>query len=229
MPEEVLLRSRIEIMHVLDTLRTARDPVVTYLDNGEILLVTHLLALDPEGGTLVVDFGDSKAGNAALFSLRRIRFVCSHGSGHIEFVAANPREFMREGRPALMLDFPESLIRLQRRRWQRVRVPPERAIICILEIAPGLTVEGRLVDISVGGLGAILLDSDVRLDRDEIVRGVRVIQSRRVRFVADIEILDRTTVMVKSRPMQRVGCRFVGPGDELKAAMQAFIIDLSAA
>ena len=229
LPEEVLLRSRIEIARVLDTLRAARDPVVTYLENGEILLLTHVLELDPDAGTLVVAFGDSKAGNARLFSLRHIKFTCSHGSGHIEFVVANPREFIRDGRPALMLDFPESLIRLQRRRWQRLRVPPERAIICFLEIAPGLTVEGRLVDISVGGFGAILLDADVRLDPGEVVRGARVTQFGRVRFVADIEILNRTTVMVQSCPMQRVGCRFAGPGDALESAMQAFIIDLSSA
>ncbi|HEY4636777.1 MAG TPA: hypothetical protein VIH23_00815, partial [Burkholderiales bacterium] len=62
-----------------------------------------------------------------------------------------------------------------------------------------------------------------------VVRGARVTQFGRVRFVADIEILNRTAVKVQSCPMQRVGCRFAGPGDALESAMQAFIIDLSSA
>jgi c-di-GMP-binding flagellar brake protein YcgR len=228
LPDEVLLRSRMEITRVLDALHAEHASIVTYLDSGEILLVTRLLQVAPEAGNIVVDFSDSKAGNLELLSLKRIKFVCLHHTGRIEFLVANPREIMRDNRLALQLDFPESLVRLQRRKQPRVRVPEEAPVRCTLEVAPGLTVEGLLVDISVSGFGAILTGPDVQLDIGDVVRDVRIDPSRGKRIVADIEIRSCTAMMVKSRVMRRLVCRFLGADEDLESLMRTFIVDLSA-
>jgi c-di-GMP-binding flagellar brake protein YcgR len=228
LPDEVLLRSRIEITRVLDALLANLDPIVTYLNSGETLLVTHLLEVEPEAGIIVVDFGDSKAGNLGLFSLKHIKFVCLHSTGRIEFLAANPREIMRDNRLALQLNFPESLVRLQRRKQPRVRVPEAAPVRCTLDIAPGLTVEGLVVDIGVSGYGAILTGPDVQLNHGDVVRDVRIDLSRRKQVVADIEIRSCTAVMVKNAAMRRFGCSFLGADEKLESLMRAFIIDLSA-
>ena len=230
---EFLLRSRIEITRVLDRLLADRDPIASYIgrdaesDEGEeVLLVTRLLEVDPEKDWLVFAYSPGREANARLLALAHVRFVAQLQTGRIEFAVHNPRETEYGDQLAFKTDFPAALVRLERRRAGRVRVPARTQVHCRFELASGKIVEGLVSDLGLTGFGALILAPSVRVRRGTMLRRVRITIPNQGRICLDVEVSHSTRIMGRGGPTQRVGGRFIGDPRELEALLREFVIDL---
>jgi len=110
---ERLLRSRTEIIRLLSAVSEAGDPIVTEIDDGELLFVSHILCLDSDNDVFTTTWSPSKPANRLVLEQTQLKFHCNHGGARLEFIGTHPGEVEHDGRPALGLKLPKALLVLQ--------------------------------------------------------------------------------------------------------------------
>jgi len=195
-PVESLTRSRTEIAEILAAVASAESPVTAYLESGELLFVTRIRHVDADAGRIVVNYGISKPANAALFSTKAIMLHCEHGHLHVRFLALSPVEVEYQGEPAIQMEFPEYLLQYRRRMHHRVRIPPQLRMKCIVECPGVISFDMDVQDISRGGVGMVVHDSDIRLDPGTVLRGCLIKHPLHHPLRADLEIRHSSVVQL---------------------------------
>lgn len=221
----LLIRSAIEIGQLLEEMRASAAPVTAQVDRDQVLFLSRLLEIDAAGGHVLVACCEHRPANLALLELPEVTLSCNHGGAHFEFAAAAPRATDYGGVPAVQLNFPAAVLVLQRRAQPRYIVPPGLPLRCEIELG-ALSFDARVVDISLNGIGAIVFDAGIRLER-----GTRLPRTRLrhpgIRPVAvELEVLRVGTVVADGRPAKRAGCRFIGAATELERVIRLFVTEL---
>lgn len=226
-PGELLTRSRIEIVAILDSIRRENPPLTAYLENGEQLMVTRLRHVDADEGYIVVDYGLSRQANQLLLQCKSITLHCESGRQHVQFSASLPRETVHDGNAAIRLDFPEYLLQRQHRRHPRFRIPPELQMKCTVECPGVLSFEMDIQDISRAGLGMVTHSPNIRLEPGTVLPGCRIKHPLHPPIHCDLEIRHSTVVQLPDgSPKVRTGCRFVGHADDVAELISLFSLDL---
>jgi hypothetical protein len=170
---------------------------------------------------------DSKAANAALLKLPSVNFRCSHRLGQLAFACRRPRiaQFGREG--AIELESPNIVLAVQHNK-KVVRTPvPKSAPDLRCQLPIGLiSVEARLVDMSLDGHAFLLGDPAIPLCAGTWVRGARITPQGDSPVSVDIELkFVMPTVLPDGERATRIGCRIVGADDVMEKIVSRFIID----
>lgn len=148
--------SRVEIVGLLRALIERHTLVTVYFRGGEASVVTRLLAVNPDFEEVVFDCAQSACANDALARSSGIVAVAFLDHVKLQFRAPRAEPTVFADAPAFRVRLPESMLRLQRRNFFRVRVPATRPILLRLgEDADGRGRALRVVDLSCGGVGAI--------------------------------------------------------------------------
>ena len=222
--------SRREISALLRTIGE-KNQLVRMLIRGEAdVCVTSILEVDPDTGTLVLDRSIDPAQNERIVKADRIFFETTLDKIRILFAADAVRATRYQDAPALMIDLPATLVRLQRREFYRMATPvsnPVRVVIPMPEELGGGSALFPLADISCGGI-AILDNKAVlghtigdnylqcRIDLPDI--GL-VTTSLQVRNALDITLLNNKT-------NRRLGCQFVDMSRGALSMVQRYITRL---
>lgn len=218
-PSNGLVRSRSLVLRVLNSIVTQDLPLsVRFLNAGRTLassLVfvdedsnTLLLSCPPEWEMLLQAPGDS------------IMVGCIFGDSKIEFQAGACAKVDLDGTPVVGLPIPEFLWRFRRRCDPRQKVSG-------LEITLNmgfLEAEAEVVDLSVGGIGLLNCDRELKLARGETLRncaikvpGVgRIPVNLVVQHCRDVDVADGV-------PATRVGCQFVGLADSTRQLIAHYL------
>lgn len=222
---EYLLHSPREIVAVLRQVVTQGDLVTVYFNSGKDFLLTTLLAVNDR--EILLDRGSSEEMNQRALEAGRIFCITRHDKVKLQFILAGVRETQHDGRIVFAATLPETLLRLQRREYFRLRTPITRPLICDI---PVVMSDGSIqiyphdvIDISIGGLSLqvdevpFVLDQewpDCRLDLPQI--GV---VNTTVRIVNLYE-----TVLRNGQPSQRAGCQFVNLPTSTQNLIQRYIV-----
>lgn len=226
-PAELLTRSRIEIVAILGAVLRDNAPLTAYLENGEQLMVTRLLHLDPDEGYIVVDYGLSRPANQLLLHRKTITFHCESGRQHVQFAASVPRETVHDGKSAIRLYFPDYLLRRQHRRHPRFRIPPELQVKCRVECPGVLSFEMDVQDISRAGLGMVTHSPNITLEPGTVLPGCQIKHPLHPPICFDLEIRHSTVMQLPDgTPKVRTGCRFIGDADAVAELVSLFSLDL---
>ena len=227
---EFEVSSRREIIALLRAIG-AKNQLVRMLIRGESdVCVTSVLEVDPDTGTLILDRSVDCAQNGRIIKADRISFETTLDKIRILFASDDVRETSYQDSPALMMDIPSTLVRLQRREYYRMPTPvgnPVRVAIPMPEELGGDTQVFPLADISCGGIAifdnkAVLGDTiglnylQCRIDLPDIGT---VTTSLQLCNAIDITLLNNKT-------NRRLGCRFVDISRGNLAMVQRYITKL---
>ena len=121
---DILFRSQLEIGQLLDVI--ARQGVTLWagVDGREMLFLSRLLHVDPEGNHIVISYNAEKSANRALLAATSVTFHASVGQAYFEFAADQPSETVSDGINAVRLASPTALLRTHRLEHSRFRSPP---------------------------------------------------------------------------------------------------------
>ena len=199
------IRSKAEIVALLRAVAAGRELVTLQYGAGDEFVLSMVLTLDADAGTVVLDHGADPAAMRRLLRAARLRVLTQLQRVRIQFLADSAQLVQHEGGPALRVALPESMLRFQRRDTFRLEVPLSRPLTC--EIPPGegnaMGAELGVRDISVEGVGLTRYPQGFRVGVGMRWQGCRIRLPDLGTVVADIEVM---RVIDGDRP--RCGCRF---------------------
>lgn len=220
------MRSAIEMVHLLEAVRAAGDAVTS--EAGEHMFLSRVLKVDADEGFMLLACSDHKPANRALLLERAVTFRISHRSRHVEFLCRGLHEVMFQGGAAIQAAFPVAIVVRQRRDHARFKVPSSLSLLC--EISAGaLSFDCEVVDVSLGGIGTLVYEPDIRIEPGMVFHRARIRHPQRPPVLVDLEVRHVTRVMrPEGRPAHRAGCRIIGGAKDLEDLMRLFVTELDA-
>lgn len=224
------VESRREIIALLRAI-ASKNQLIRMLLHGEAdVCVTAILHIDPEQGLLYLDAPIDKAQRERALVTKRISFETTLDKIRILFAAEELAATTYEERPALCMDIPETMIRLQRREFYRMPTPVSNPVRVTVPMPPELGGGSNvfpLSDISCGGISILdnklLLGNRIgstypgcRIDLPEIGPVVATLQ---IRNSLDLTLLNNKT-------NRRLGCAFVDISRGSLSSVQRYITQL---
>lgn len=217
-----LLYSRSEIIFVLRAVLQKGSMITVYFDQGQSFLLTSLVEVDAENGTLLFDLGSNNEMNRRALQADRLLFTTSLDKVKVQFSLKRLEQAQAGGRPAFRGAIPETLLRLQRREYYRLSTPIANPIRCrfTLKRADGTVVatDVPLLDISGGGVG-LMVEADRKDDFlvDATFSDCRIDLPEEGALIVGLIVRNAFEVTTKSGNRHlRVGCEYVNlPGTRL--------------
>lgn len=226
---QLLVRSGIEIRKTLEAMRAAGDALSADLESEEHLFVSRLLEVDTRNRTMTIGWSESKEANALILRKQPVTFNVNHQGLHFQFAADHPRQTDFGNRSAIQLDLPKAMFAMQRRVLQRYVVPPAVPLKCEISLG-AVSFDALVVDLSLGGIGAILYDPSIRLDVGMTLPRARIVLPAHAPVLAALEVRNiRTVTRADGSLVKRAGCRFIAPGSGIEALVRLFLAAVEAA
>ena len=226
------LHSRREILALLRTIAGQKQMLNMLANRDSTAIVTTILNIDDVAGTLIVDCAQRGYMNDSILQSDNISFETALEQVRILFFVDRIEQCMYEGAPALKLELPRSVIRVQRREFYRVPTLAGAPVSCTITIPQTDSGEGRPVTLvlqNVSGGGIALIDAQGVLDqtigriyrncRIDLPGGALVVTSLELRNLQEIRLPDGKTA-------NRLGCLFLDLPHVMLAAVQRYISKL---
>ena len=222
--------SRREIVALLRAIGE-KNQLIRMLVRGEAdVCVTSILDVDPDTNSIYFDCSIDPDQNRRILEAKRLALETTLDKIRIMFSTEGAQATTYNGGPALLMEIPATLIRLQRREFYRMATPvsnPVRATIPIPPELGGGNVVVPLADISCGGIAILdnklLLGSSIgqkyancRIDLPEIGA---VTTGLRIRNSMELTLLNNKT-------NRRLGCEFIDISRGNLALVQRYITKL---
>ena len=225
---DLRVESKKEMHFILQNVANQGNHVALYYGNHHVFILTILLGADDQG--LWLDISSSSAENKQILRSEKITFVSSHRNVKIQFESTNIKSDTYEGHEAFYMEYPDYLLRIQRREFYRVHIPVSIHIKCMIPIQPDspeepiIKREIPLVDISGNGIGLLCDENEADLIPEKIFSGCQIsipeygILTFTIEVKTSINITTRSDVIKK-----RVGCHFVELDNKMNILLQRYI------
>ncbi|KAF1047561.1 MAG: Flagellar brake protein YcgR [Herbaspirillum frisingense] len=225
------VHSRREIVSLLTSMMKKNQLLSLLIKGGSESVITSILEIDEDDDTLIIDAAPSAMLNENIVASNRINFEALYNSIRITFAVDKASKVEYQNRPALKIDIPASLVRLQRREFFRIPTPIAKPLRCTFRVTQPdgsfITIITLLNNISAGGVGitdekkilpatpgAIYEDCQLELDSNTLV-SVKL----QIRDCKEFKLTNGKTV-------NRFGCQFVDIPRAVLGAIQRFITKL---
>lgn len=227
------VRNPKEIGQILVDLAKSKSMINVSFNQGQDQCLTTVIAVDRESNAAYLDIGIDEGFNARLLASTHITFIKNEGV-KIKWISASVSVVKLKDGQALRIAFPQSLVRLQRREFFRLKTPIINPVMCnIPMINPDYpdeqkTLELTLVDVSLGGIGVIALD----LLPPQVVEGAKF-DGCKIGF-PDIGETHLTLCVRNIRQMNlhdrsikhRIGFEFINPSRGNQGLIQHYVFRL---
>lgn len=222
---QLLVRSGIEIGRLLDAMAHDRAPVTAQVP-PQLLFLSQLLYVEPVRGFMMLSYSDHKPANSAALSARSLTFRCNHRGAQFAFTGDGPRQSTHQGEPCIQCGLPSAVLGMQRRASGRVQVPAQAPVDCDLRMGL-LSFPGRVVDVSLDGIGTLVSDPAIPLCAGTRLERARIRHPQCTPFLVDFEVRYVTRITLPNgERASRIGCQVVGSREVLEELIRLFIIDL---
>ena len=224
--ERFTTNNRREVLFYLHQLINDGERISVIFHEGSETVLTVLLDVRDEENTLLFDWGGSEIANRKLLQSERNFFVCAPHGVKNQFMTRAVREAVFKGRPAFATRIPDRYTRLQRREFFRLVLPMTRR--------PPLTLKGdgdkphqlSIVDISIGGVAAEILDSSLSYEIGQVLPRARIELKGVGNLDVDLEVRNIIETERAGKVHRRIGCQFIKPSHALENQLQRFITDV---
>ena len=219
-----------EIAFVLKRVMQNRQMVTAYINGSADFTLTSLLDVLPESGEVILDVSSDSAANRRLLAAKKILFVTSHDQVKVKLRANEIREVMHEGRPALRIPLPGTLVRIQRREHYRIATPITKPLICTLPLpdrGPGVQAETIVLDISIGGVALMDNHEATGFKIGDIFENCRIGLPEVGTLVVGLEVRNCFDTPLKNGlSFRRCGCKFLNLQAQSENLVQRYIMFL---
>ena len=222
-----LLWSRHQIVQLLRRFIREDRPVSVHYGGEDSMMVTHALRLNPRLDRVYFEYGDHKAGNSDLLRSQEVQFSAEDGCGKSQFTSPRIRDVLLDDKPVFHIPIPERVVPAERRLNHRVKFPQISAPVVIFNLPGGHKAEGRLADMSAGGIGVIGVAADLHVRAGTVIRKCLIQLSESERVFVDLEIrYARVLIDAHGKLMHRVGFNLVSRPKEFSHLLKAFTVEL---
>jgi flagellar brake protein len=222
-----LVTNRLEIVRVLRGLAQRNELVSAFFDGGKDLLLTSVLHVDADDDKTVLDCGSNEALNQRILLADKIVFVTSLDRVKVQFTSHGIVRGSYENRPAFEIPIPTQVLQLQRREYYRLTTPLLNPLTCAVTLRSGVVQEFPIVDISAGGIGMILSNSELKLEVGATYPGCRINLPGigTLELTLGIQSLFEVTLKNGSKSF-RSGCQFINLHPSMESLIQRYLIKL---
>ncbi|MES2831571.1 MAG: flagellar brake protein [Pseudomonadota bacterium] len=226
------VHSRREILSLLRNIGEHKQLINMQGNQGGSAIVTSILDVDEDAGVVVLDCAQQEHTNEQLLASDTISFETALEQIRILFFVRGIRRCSYQDQPALQIDLPQSVVRLQRREFYRVPTPLAMPVSCSITIpkisdTSIMSVTVTLQNVSGGGLA--LIDEHGVLDHTigRIYRDCRIDLPGGTLVVASLELRNAQEIRLPNgRHVCRLGCLFVDLPHGMMTAVQRYISKL---
>lgn len=226
------LHSRREIVALLRTIGEQKQMLNMLANRDSTAIVTTILKVDDAAGKLILDCAQRAHMNASILQSDNISFETALEQVRILFFVDRVEECTYEDAPALQIELPQSMIRVQRREFYRVPTLAGVPVSCTITIPQPGSGEGRPVTMvlqNVSGGGIALIDAHGVLEPTigRVYRNCRIDLPGGTLVVTSLELRNAQQVRLPNgQPANRLGCLFVDLPHAMLAAIQRYITKL---
>ncbi len=221
-----LLWSRHQIVMMLRRYVREDRPVSVHYDHQDKLIVTRALSVDDDMDRVYFEYGDHKTGNTGLLRSKEVRFAIEDGSSNAQFSSPRIRDVLLDGQPVFQIPVPDRIVQSDRRLHQRIKVPEISAPVVRINLPDGRRAEGRLSDMSAGGIGVIGLAVDLKVEAGTVVRNCLIQINDDESVIVDLEIRHARVAMgLDGRLMHHVGFSLASRPKEFADLLKAFTVE----
>jgi c-di-GMP-binding flagellar brake protein YcgR len=222
-----MIHSRMEILYILRAIQHKNELVTAYFNQGNDFILTSIIEVDADTGSLILDFGANEALNRRALASDKIILVTTQDRVKVQFVADGMEQVEYLGRPAFKAGLPSELLKLQRREYYRLSTPMINPIKCAITKTGGGKIEATIADISLGGIAIANYQSLITFEIDDKFAACRIVLPEIGTVTTGIEIRNEHEVTMKNGvKVQRAGCMFIDLPPSQQAMIQRYIIKL---
>ena len=220
--------SRREILVILQDVIDRRALVTLYFNRGEQHVVTTLLNVNPEFEELVFDSAVHDDMNRRIVQSRTITFVAFVEQIKVQFRAQAAELTTFEGRSALRIRLPDSVLRLQRRESFRVNAPKAGPLYCEIDLPDIGKTRFVVSDLSVGGMGILAGPATFEFKSGAVFENCRIDLPEHGLLTTSIEIRHGTGFAkdAQGKPRYHYGCQFLNLAGPVVNLIQRYINQL---
>lgn len=222
-----MIHSRMEILYILRAIQHKNELVTAYFNQGNDFILTAIIEVDADAGSLILDFGANEALNQRALASDKIILVTTQDRVKVQFVADGMEQVEYLGRPAFKAGLPSELLKLQRREYYRLSTPMINPIKCAMSKTGGGKIEATIADISLGGIAIANYQGLISFGIGDKFATCRIVLPESGTVATGIEIHNEHEVTMKNGvKIQRAGCMFIGLTSSQQAMIQRYIIKL---
>jgi flagellar brake protein len=220
--------SRREILTILQDVIDRRALITLYFNQGEEHVVTTLLNVNPEFEELVFDSAVRDDMNKRIVQSRRVTFVSFVDQIKIQFRTQSAELTTFEGRTALRIRVPDSVMRLQRREAFRVNTPKAGPLYCEIDLPESGKTRFVIGDLSVGGIGILAGPATFEFKPGVVFDHCRIDLPEHGNFNASLEIRHGNGFAkdAQGKPRYHYGCQFLNLSGPVVNLIQRYINQL---
>lgn len=232
--EQFIVYSRVEIGAMLRRLSDANVPMNAYHDRTDGFAVTEVLQVLPDDEAVIIDPPADPDAARRLLSAEHITFVAFVDNIKMQFAVHGVAAASWEGRQAMRIRLPESVLRLQRREFFRVRPPVSKPALCLIPYESAEEKKAtrkfgkqqhfeslRVLDLSVGGLALLACPHALDLPRGEKIEGC-FLDLPGVGSI-NLSVVVRNLDPVVREDTRRLGCEFADLSPASRMALQRYV------
>lgn len=224
------VNSRREIIALLRALSDQRQLIRLLVDGSGSTCMTSILHVDEDDGVVILDAPADTGMSRHLLDSKNISFETVLERIRILFFATSITSCEYGDLPALRIELPASMIRLQRREYYRVATPLATPLRCTIQIIDGETVQPVTLSLlNVSGGGITIIDDQHQLDDTvgRIYRGCQIYLPGSTVVTTALEIRNSVDLrMENGKHSRRLGCLFHDLPKAMLAVIQRYITRL---
>jgi flagellar brake protein len=165
--KKFIVNNRKEILRILRGLAQDMATVSAVFSAGKDILLTAVVAVDPESDVIYLDTNSNNIYNDPLIRSKRTIFVSVRDGARIQWISTEVGMAEYDGREAFRVPIPETLRHVQKRGLFRIETPRISPVMCTIPLTPEVAIKVPLVDICAEGIGVTLPENAA----DEIEKG----------------------------------------------------------
>ncbi len=201
------------------------------LNEGEQVLLVHILHIDQNEKQLYLSVNESNNGSENLSELNP-EFKSEFLGAKISFHASKIENAVHNSVPAYHIPIPESLLWTEARDYHRIEIPSSSLCFCSIRINESTRVQLKIADISLVGC-SLICDSPVifqLFQPNDIFKNCRIQLGNTHEGIVSFEI--RHSAIVKKNDVfevEKIGCKFIHITHAFEDCIQKYIQDLELA
>jgi c-di-GMP-binding flagellar brake protein YcgR len=239
--EHFRIRSAREMEAILSRLAERATVVSLHVHNSPWFMLTTVVRADYAANLLQFEYGRDEELNARVLQSTELRFDTYQDQINVRFIGRRVRETMVLDTPLFECDFPDTLLRLQRREFFRIAPPLNQPITIRLPLSANtrrdpaagasfasdtqvVEMHARGIDISCGGVVFLVEGNFMHTPVGSVLFGAELELAGTATLKLDLEVRNlRFVEMAGHRGTTRIGCRFSRIDSRASAQLQRYI------
>ena len=224
---DFLVNSNLEKSRIFRDLMKTGTMITCYFAGGDDFILSSVIHVDADRELVVFELGKDSARNKRMIESNRITGVTTHNQVKVQFICESLKPCKYQGEEALCCDFPERLLRMQRREAFRQSIPRSLRVKCRLKTERGDSHELELFDISAGGVCLVDNSAELEFEMGEKLPTCIIPIPEQGSIISSVEVRNSYDVrMATGKEVRRIGFGFVNLPPQMNAMIQRFIVSI---